>query len=874
MSRDQVKFYNSIGVRLSAVIATIIFLSVTVLSVVNANQSLDREAEHYRSLIRGAASAYAASVADPVVDRDRVATLSSLRGIRDLPNVIQVDVHLSDGQSFAELGSGAWIVSEPGNETSLWRVDHMRVELPIMKSGAEVGRLGMLVSIAPLRQEILRNLYATLFSALIVSLLGILFSHRVVSRVTSPIRDLTSAMSGFRAGEDNLVPALKRRTDETGILTQSFEDMIERIAERDQRIAHQVETLEDTVEARTHDLRMAKEDAEAANAAKSDFLATMSHEIRTPMNGMMVMAEMLGAADLTPRHRRYAEIIHRSGSSLLTIINDILDLSKIEAGQLDLESIPVSPENLVADIASLFWERARGKGLELATYVAPQVPMEILTDPTRLNQIVSNLVNNALKFTERGGVLIRIDAENVSSETSRLIIEVVDTGIGIPEDKIDRIFESFSQADQSTTRRFGGTGLGLSVCQRLVTAMQGDITVRSKPGHGSTFRVEIPAPVEAAALKQDAINLRVGLALPEGLISVSIEQSLVDAGCQVVAENPDVWLTNSDLICDQSAPSVLLTDIGDTQSDTLLKSGRAVDVLHTPYRRADLVALLERAQLDAFLGVNAGRTLAATRTLQSFEGVRVLAADDNAVNREVLREALSTLKADAVFVKDGALAVEAMREGCFDLVFMDGSMPVMDGFEATRRIREMESETERARTPIYALTAQVAGAGDGAWTEAGADGHILKPFTLEKLAQVLSGVEKAPTVDTREEAKPASAPLLDMETIASLEQLGGGSAQVRDKVWTMFNDKAVAMLTALHEAMDGGASEDVAKHAHAFKSMALSAGLSGIAERLESIEVAAKSVDQWTPSPEHKAGLDSLVAETQSEMLTYRAAST
>lgn len=871
MSRDHVKFYNSIGVRLSAVIATIIFLSVTVLSVVSAQQSLNREAEHYRDLIRGAASAYSASVADPVVNRDRIATLSSLRGIRELPNVIQVDVRLTNGESLAELGSGAWIVSEPGNETSLWRVDHMRVELPIMKGGEEVGRLGMLVSIVPLREEILGSLYATLFSALIVSLLGILFSHRVVSRVTAPIRALSSAMSGFRAGEENLVPELERRTDETGHLTQSFKDMIERIAERDQRIAHQVETLEDTVEERTHDLRVAKEDAEAANAAKSDFLATMSHEIRTPMNGMMVMAEMLGAADLTPRHRRYAEIIHRSGSSLLTIINDILDLSKIEAGQLDLESIPVSPENLIADVASLFWERARGKDLDLAIYVSPRVPMEIFADPTRLNQIVSNLVNNALKFTERGGVLIRVDVETSDAEACRLIIEVVDTGIGIPEDKIEHIFESFSQADQSTTRRFGGTGLGLSVCQRLVTAMGGEIIVRSKPGHGSTFRVEIPAPIAAAAPNFDAVELRVGVALPAGLIRVSIEQALTDAGCLIVADTPDVWITASDQVAAQAEPSVLLTDIGDTQSDTLLKSGRAVDVLHIPYRRADLFALLERARTNTFLGADAGRSRASSRTLQSFEGVRVLAADDNAVNREVLREALSTLRADAVFVEDGAQAVEAMRDGAFDIVFMDGSMPVMDGFEATRRIRKLESEAERARTPIYALTAQVAGAGEDEWSDAGADGHILKPFTLDKLAQVLSGVDQTRKPPAREALSSPSS-LLDMDTIASLEALGGG-AQVRDKIWTMFNDKAVGMLTALHQAMEDGSAKAVAKQAHAFKSMALSAGLSGIAEKLDAIEVAAQSVDQWTPSPNEKFSLDALISETQSEMLSYRSGS-
>lgn len=870
MSRNQVRFYNSIGFRLSAIIAAVIFLSVSILSVVNAQQSLSRETENYRALVRGAASAYAASVADHVVQQDRVATLSALRGVRELPNVEHVDVALANGEILAELGSGAWVVSSSRQEQSLWRTDHVHVDLPIVKSGSEIGRLGMLVSIAPLRQEILSNLLVTILSALIVSLLGIVIAQLFVSRVTAPIRNLTTAMTQFRSGEENRATELRTRKDETGVLTQSFQDMVNRIAERDQQIAHHVETLEDTVEERTSDLRLAKEDAEAANAAKSDFLATMSHEIRTPMNGMMVMAEMLGAADLTPRHRRYAEIIHRSGSSLLTIINDILDLSKIEAGQLDLESIPVSPENLVADVASLFWERARGKALELATYVSPRVPAEIIADPTRLNQIISNLVNNALKFTEQGGVLIRIDAENTGAGRCRLVFEVIDTGIGIPEDKIDHIFESFSQADQTTTRRFGGTGLGLSVCQRLVSAMEGEISVGSKPGHGSTFRVEIPTTVAAEIASRDKSKLRVGTLLPNGLVKMSLEQMLTDFGCEIVSEDPDVWIAASGLLEYRNEPCVILTDIGDTQSDALLKEGRAVDSLPNPYRRSEIAALLDRAQTGSFRGASAIQSGGAARTLQSFEGLRVLAADDNAVNREVLREALATLKAEAVFVEDGAQAVEAFKTSTFDLIFMDGSMPIMDGFEATRQIRATEAKSGTRTTPIYALTAQVAGMGDDAWKDAGADGHILKPFTLEKLTEVMSGVDTASAAGPVIEPGERSETLLDMDTVASLEKLGGGNATVRDKVWTMFNDKAPGMLRDLHVAMDGGDNESVATRAHAFKSMALSSGLSGLAQELQRIEELAKLGDVSFETSNQKSEVDALIQNTQSEMQAYQ----
>jgi len=870
MSRDRVKFYNSIGFRLSALIATVIFLAVTVLSAFNAQQSLTRETENYRDLVRGAASAYAASVADAVVDRDRITTLSSLRGIRDLPNVVQTDITLETGQIFAELGSGAWIVSADTVEQSLWRTNNIRIDVPIVKSGSEVARLGMLVSIAPLRTEIVHNLLVTIMSSLVVSLLGIGIAQLFVARLTAPIRALTNAMGDFRGGDARQALDLRKRKDETGILTQSFEDMVDRIAERDQQITHHVETLEETVEERTLDLRVAKEDAEAANAAKSDFLATMSHEIRTPMNGMMVMAEMLGAADLTPRHRRYAEIIHRSGSSLLTIINDILDLSKIEAGHLDLESIPVSPENLVADIASLFWERARGKQLDLATYVSPNVPVEILADPTRLNQVISNLVNNALKFTDEGGVLIRIDAVPSADDHCEIVFEIMDTGIGIPEDKIDHIFESFSQADQSTTRRFGGTGLGLSVCQRLVTAMDGEIKVTSQPGRGSTFAVRFPAPVSRPTCRVSPVQLRIGTRLNEGAIKASLEQTLQDRGCEIVDQNPDFWITCSDLIAPAIEPNVLLTDVGDTLSDTLLQDGRALDRLPNPFVRTEIAALLARAQSGEFLGAEAVQGKGATLTLPSFEGLRILAADDNAVNREVLREALATLKAEATFVEDGAQAVNVFQREAFDLVFMDGSMPVLDGFEATRRIREIEADQSRTETPVYALTAQVAGTSENAWITAGANGHILKPFTLEKLSEVMAGLATG-SQNSEPEIEPISASpmLLDQETISTLEQLGDTPGGVREKVWTMFNQKAANMLSELHSLMDAGAIDQIATQAHAFKSMALSSGLRGLADELQRIEALAKEGDLSSADPVTKKAVAKMVSNTQAEMERY-----
>lgn len=873
MTTRRIKFYNSIRFRLSAIIAFVILSAVIALSAFSASKSLVRETENFRELTAGAASAYAAAVAQDVAGQNRMQTLSALRGIRDLPNISQTDITLPDGEVFVELGSGAWLLTEKGAERSLWSVDHIRVEIPIVRGGEQIGTLGMLADIRPLRTEIVRGFFVTIASAVVISLLGILIAQVFVSRLTRPLMRLTDEMASIRDGDSLKAIELKNRKDETGLLTQTFADMIGTIRDRDAQIADHMNTLEETVEIRTKDLRLARDEAEAANAAKSDFLATMSHEIRTPMNGMMVMAEMLGAADLSPRHKRYADIIHRSGNSLLTIINDILDLSKIEAGQLDLELIPTSPERLITDVVSLFWERARSKDLELATYVSPRVPQEVLIDPTRLNQVISNLVNNALKFTENGGVLIRLDAKLLKDNTTLLSIDVVDTGIGIPDDKIDHIFESFSQADQSTTRQYGGTGLGLTVCQRLVTAMQGEISVSSQVGVGSTFHVTVPVREEIAAPAAPQRSMRVGLALPDGMIRKWLAEALSYQGCTVTRQAPQLWISNSASFEAQDAPVVLLSDIGDTRADGLLRRGEAVDLIANPYTRADLDALLTRAAKAEFRGMGALDGVQKSADWQSFEGLRVLAVDDNAVNREVLREALSTLSVDAVFAEDGAQALEAFKTSDFDLVLMDGSMPVMDGFEATRQIRALEAMSETAPTPIFALTAQVAGVSETAWAEAGANGHILKPFTLEKLSSVFSGLNsdgRENEVEAVTEPEPSSKrELLDADTLATLEKLGGKPGGVRDKVWAMFEDKAPQMLQQLHAAIRAGEGATIAREAHAFKSMALSSGLKALADVLQTLEAQAKANSGAAQASDYDR-IDETYAQSLAEMARRR----
>jgi two-component system, NarL family, sensor histidine kinase BarA len=851
---SRIYMFYSLRFRMSLLVASVIFAVVMITAALNAWRGFGREIDNYRALLAGAGSAYVAALADPVDVHNQSAALASLRGVRDLPNVLQTDIKLADGSPFVQIGSGAILLRESGDpaamtRSQIWSARYLRFELPIVKGGETVGTLGLLSDVSEMKQAVRQQLLITAMTALFAILIGIAIAQVMIARMTRPLSVLTRVMGSFAGDGAAALPDLPVGKDETGVLASAFNDMIASIRERDQRLALHLETLEETVENRTLDLRLARDEAEAANAAKSAFLATVSHEIRTPMNGMLVMAEMLSAADLSHRHRRYADIILRSGTGLLTIINDILDLSKIEAGHLDLESIPLSPEALAIDAASLFWEKAREGRLELAAQVSPRVPGLLLGDPTRLNQIITNLVNNALKFTQSGGVLIRLDALPCDqADTVTLVIEVEDTGIGIPADRIDHIFESFSQADQTTTRRFGGTGLGLSVCQKLVTAMGGNLSVTSEVGRGSVFRVDVAMPVETMPAGEIMAPLRVILDLPQGVEKRALGQALSDFGCIITDDSPDFIVGKSSTIARSQkaspAPRIVLTDIGDTLADEVLRDGRAADCLTNPYSRADLSALLRRIATGTLRGIDALYSVPGTAKVRSFAGCRVLAADDNAVNREVLREALSTLKIEAVFVEDGAEAVRRAAEEHFDLVFMDGSMPVMDGLEATRQIRAAEARLGKPRLPVIALTAQMAGQDTDTWTGAGADGRVTKPFSLDHLTAAIAIAYCGPMQENSAvpQVQPDETPLLNETTIATLDALGQKSGRdVRAKVWNMFIERSPIERDALSEMMESGTLATISRKAHAFSSMALSAGAGRLADLLASVDSLAAS---------------------------------
>ncbi len=852
----------------------------------NFNESKEKE-------ISAVAYIFAAAVAENLASNDRNGAHHSLRAISKIPSFQLVQVKNLDGESFAELGS-AIVISRHSGLSAIFR-PNLQITVPVLKSGAEIGSLTVVVDTSDLFGRLANDLAFGLLAALIAAFSGIFIAIRLQERITKPIGQLTDDMLEIRESQDYSKIVERQSDDETGLLVDAFNDMMSQIKSRDNRLAKHRENLETEVENRTVELKHAKEIAEDANSAKSSFLATMSHEIRTPMNGVLVMAELLARTDLPPQHKRYADVIVRSGESLLAIINDILDFSKIESGNLDLEAVALNPSETINHVLSLFWERATSKGLDLAGYIEPDVPDTIEGDPVRLNQIISNLVNNALKFTETGQVFLSLQCHAPDSNPGQveLTFSVSDTGIGIPEDKLDTIFTSFSQADQSTTRRFGGTGLGLAISQRLVGAMGGEISVASEEGKGSTFQFSISTKALSARIAENMersskVVETVVIALPGEATSQAMAQYLGDRDTRVALMRPDQLsstdLKNVDVVFahpdtleltsqarnsddpDQDTLMICVDQPGSTEGETVIRSGQAHDLIMCPIDRGDFHDLMDRLDAGAPLGTSLLESKKSTHTkLPQFSNMRVLVADDSPVNLEVANEALGLLNIETVLVGDGKQALTAVSENAFDAILMDCSMPEMNGFDATRHIRKIEEEKGSRRVPIVALTAHVVGGPADSWQRAGMDRYITKPFNIIEIAECLSDLcpdklsaQSAGDAERRNE-KPSSEPLqkaIDsdraiintsiLQNIAAFKPEDGNA--MIDRVLQMFMQHVIVAFEKFDGAKALLSADDIATTAHAIKSMSSNIGAERLFDTCNRLETAARENEALDPT--------------------------